>query len=232
MGPQTPAELQWISNLAHWIEGGMFATVGLLALPQALGYAQSKGAQYIWPVLILIAGVFLPGFILLQRGFDGIGVTWSLVIRDPQQREHFVMAALLLTAGSAEVLLRTNAQRSRLWRFVSPAALVIIGAVFFVHTEYGTPEAVAEAARKHAYMGLAILLAGIFKAAEVLWVRKLPWIVFAWIAMLFVAAFLLISYREPPGAYEDGSVNQRITKLLPLGPQTKCNCSTEPLGRN
>lgn len=52
MGPQTPAELQWISNLAHWIEGGMFATVGLLALLQALGYAQSKGAQYIWPVLI------------------------------------------------------------------------------------------------------------------------------------------------------------------------------------
>lgn len=199
----------------------MFAVVGLLALLQALGYARSKKAQYIWPVLILIAGVFLPVFILMQRGFEGIGVTWGLVIRDPQQREHFVMAALLLAAGLAEVLLRTNAQRAWLWRFVSPAALVIIGAVFFVHTEYGTPEAVAEAARKHAYMGLPILLAGVFKAAEVLWVRKLPWIVFAWIVMLFVAAFLLISYREPPGAYEDGSFNQSVTKLLLLAPSNK-----------
>lgn len=221
MDLQSSETLRWISNLAHWIEGGMFATVGLLALLQALGYAQSKGAQCIWPVLILIAGVFLPGFILLQRGFDGIGVTWSLVIRDPQQREHFLMAALLLAAGSAEVLLRTNAHRSRFWRFVSPAALVIIGALFFVHTEYGTPEAVAEAARKHVYMGLAILLAGVFKAAEVLWVRKLPWLAFAWIAMLFVAAFLLISYREPPGAYEQPRFNQLVTKLLPSGPANK-----------
>lgn len=221
MDLQSPETLRWISNLAHWIEGGMFAIVGLLALLQALGYAQSKGAQYIWPVLILIAGVFLPGFILMQRGFEGIGVTWSLVTRDPQQREHFAMAALLLAAGAAEVLLRTNTHRSRLWRFVSPAALVIIGAVFFVHTEYGTPEAIAEAAKKHAYMGLAILLAGVFKAAEVLWARKFPRIVFAWIAMLFVAALLLISYREPPGAYENASFNQRVTKLLPPGPSNK-----------
>ena len=201
MGPQTPEELQWISNLAHWIEGGMFAIVALLALLQAFGYAQSRGMQHIWPGLILLGGIFLPAFILLQRGIGGIGTTWDLVIRDPQQREHFAMAVLLLAAGLAEVLLRTRQSRTAAWKFVSPVALAIIGVMFFVHTEYGTPEAIAEAARKHAYMGFAILLAGLFKAAEILWIKRFAWLAFPWIAMLLVAALLLITYREPPGAY-------------------------------
>lgn len=201
MGPQTPEELQWISNLAHWIEGGLFAIVALLALLQTFGYAQSRGLQYVWPGLILIAGVFLPAFILLQRGVGGIGTTWNLVIRDPQQREHFAMAVLLLAAGLGEMLLRTNKTRATVWKFVSPVALAIIGAMFFVHTEYGTPEAIAEAGRKHAYMGFAILLAGIFKGAEVVWRKRFGWLAFPWIAMLLVAAVLLMTYREPRGAY-------------------------------
>ena len=94
---QTPEELQWVSNLAHWIEGGMFATVAVIAFLQALGYARSHGVQYLWPALVLAAGVFLPAYILLQRGLSGIGITWSLVISDPQQREHFLMALLLVS---------------------------------------------------------------------------------------------------------------------------------------
>lgn len=213
---QTPEELQWISNLAHWIEGGMFGVVAVIALIQALGYAQSKGAQYLWPGLILMAGIFLPAYILLQRGLDEIGVTWNLVIRDPQQREHFIMALLLLAAGLAETLVRAKSRRSELWKFVAPTALAIIGTLFFVHTEYGTPEAVAEAARKHAYMGLVILLAGVFKAAEVLWRRKFRWLAFAWIALLLIAALLLITYREPAGAYRTAGSRPRVSELSPL----------------
>lgn len=135
---QRPEQLQWISNVAHWIEGGMFGVVALIALFQALGYGQSKGAQYLWPGLILVAGIFLPAYILLQRGLDGIGITWNLVIRDPQQREHFLMALLLLAIGSAETLIRRAVLRSEVWRFVSPVALVLIGILLLFHTEYGT----------------------------------------------------------------------------------------------
>lgn len=215
MGPQTPEELQWISNLAHWIEGGMFAIVAFLTLLQAFGYAQSRGTQYVWPALILISGVFLPGFILMQRGIGGIGTTWNLVVRDPQQREHFAMAVLLLAAGSAELLLRTNKAWASVWKFVSPAALAIIGAMFFVHTEYGTPEAVVEAARKHSYMGLAITLAGLFKGAEVLWRKRFEWLAFPWIVMLLVAALLLITYREPWGAYRTREPTARSFAFAP-----------------
>lgn len=134
---QTPEQVQWASNLAHWIEGAMFAIVAGIALLQALGYLKSKGAQYLWPGLVLISGVFLPAYILLQRGPGGIGTTWNLVMKDPQQREHFLMALLLLVAGLAEVLDRTKLLQTKLRKFVAPAAFIIIGALLFVHTEYG-----------------------------------------------------------------------------------------------
>ena len=210
---QTPEELQWISNVAHWIEGGMFGVVALIALVQAFGYAQSKGAQYLWPALILVAGIFLPAYILLQRGFDGIGITWNLVIRDPQQREHFLMALSLLAIGAVETSIRKDVLRSEVWRFVSPVALVLIGILLLFHTEYGTPEAIAEAARKHAILGLVIILAGLFKAAEVHWRSKFKWLAFPWIVLLFIAALMLITYREPAGAYKtSGSDRQGGTR--------------------
>ncbi len=211
---QTPEELQSISNLAHWIEGGMFGVVAVIALIQALGYAQSKGAQYLWPGLILMAGIFLPIYILLQRGLDQIGTTWNLVIKDPQQREHFLMALLLLAAGFAEMLIRRKSVRSVGWRFISPLALALLGLLLLFHTEYGTPEAVDEAARKHLYLGLVIIVAGICKGAEVLWRRRFKWIAFPWIALLFLAALMLITYREPEGAYKTGPTNQMGTSHL------------------
>jgi len=215
---QTPEELQWVSNLAHWIEGGLFAVVALIALFQKLGYLQSKAAQFLWPGLILFAGVFLPAYILLQRGLDGIGTTWNLVIRDPQQREHFLMALMLLAAGFAETLIRKEGRRSELWRFVAPGALMIIGIVLFFHTEYGTPDAVAEATRKHIYLGQVIILAGLFKAAEVLWARRFKWLGFAWIALLFLAALMLVTYREPKGAYRTKiSTDQNLQVYVPPG---------------
>ena len=219
MESQTPEQLQWISNLAHWIEGGMFATVALIALLQALGYAQSKAAQYLWPGLILVAGVFLPAYILLQRGFDGIGLTWNLVIEDPQQREHFLMALLLLAAGLAEVLDRAKLLLTRLRKFVAPAAFVAIGLLFVFHTEYGTPEAIAESVTKHRYLGLVIAIAGLFKAADGLWRKKFRWIAFPWIAMLFIAALILITYREPAGAYRSYTPRQQRTVFFPLPPE-------------
>jgi hypothetical protein len=211
---QTPEELQWVSNVAHWIEGGMFGVVALIALFQALGYAQSRGAQYLWPGLILGAGIFLPAYILLQRGFDGIGVTWNLVIRDPQQREHFLMALLLLAIGSVETLIRKDVLRSEVWKFVSPVALVLIGILLLFHTEYGTPVAIAEAETKHAFLGFVIMMAGLLKAAEVQWRRRFRWLAFPWIVLLFIAALILISYREPQGAYKTKPWDQPGTTRL------------------
>ncbi|MGH9966782.1 MAG: hypothetical protein ACREBG_02960 [Pyrinomonadaceae bacterium] len=122
------------------------------------------------------------------------------------------MALLLLTAGFAEMLHRAKVRRTKLWGLIAPSAFVAIGVVLFVHTEYGTPEAIAESVLKHRYMGVVIALAGMSKPADVLWRQKFRWLAFPWIALLLIAALLLITYREPYGAYRSSAPTKVITR--------------------
>jgi hypothetical protein len=209
---QTPEQLQFISNIGHMIEGVLFAFVGLIAFVQALGYMKRKGAQYLWPSLIVIAGIFLPTYILLQRGFGQIGISWNLIINDPQQRQHIFMAMLLVIAGAAEIALRAKIVQGRLWKFVAPGALLVIGITLLFHTQYGTPEAVAESMRKHHYQGASVILVALFRTADILWRPRNKLLAYPWIVFLFVAAALLISYREPWGAYR--TQTPQMTELV------------------
>jgi len=75
-------------------------------------------------------------------------------------------------------------------------------------------------ARKHAFLGFVIILAGLLKAAEVLWQRRFRWLAFPWIVLLFTAALMLITYREPQGAYKTNAPDQQGTTRLHLAPKT------------
>ncbi len=205
---QIAERLQFTSNLAHWIEGGLFAVVAVIALLQAFGYMQRKSARYLWPSLIILGGFFLPVYIALQ-GEANVG----LLINDPQQIEHALMALLLVLAGGAEVLFVAGIVQTKFWRFIAPAALTAIGVILFVHTEYGTPEAVAEAVTKHRYQGALVMLVGIFKAAEVQWQRTIKWLAYPWIVAMFITAILLITYREPKGAYVTATSTEAIQNV-------------------
>lgn len=205
---QTPEELQFVSNLAHWIEGTIFALVAIIAFLRVRGWATWKGSQYLWPGLIVTAGLFLPVYIILQIGSNQVG-TLDFVVNDPQQLEHGAMALLLILAGAAELLAEAGIVQGKVWKFAAPAALVSIGILLFFHTEYGTPEAIAEAVTQHRYQGSLVILVGIAKAAEALWQRNVRWLAYPWIILLVITAALLISYREPPGAYRTESESNR-----------------------
>lgn len=201
MEQPTPEHLQFISNLAHWIEGILFAAVATIALLRAWGYATWKGAQYLWPSLIVIAGLFLPVYILFQVGSSQFSASREFIFGDPQQREHVSMAVLLILAGAAELIAEAKVVRAKIWKLIAPGALVAIGLLLFYHTEYGTQEAVAEAVTMHRYQGFSVILVGVFKAAEVLWQQSVKWLAYPWIIVLLITATLLIAYREPAGAY-------------------------------
>ena len=81
-----------------------------------------------------------------------------------------------------------------------------------------TPEAVAESVLKHRYLGLVIALAGLFKAAEVAWHRRFKWLAFPWIALLLLAAAILLTYREPEGAYRTNASSPLELNGSPLPP--------------
>jgi hypothetical protein len=216
---QTPEQLQFISNIGHTIEGVLFAIVALIALLQARGYVNWKGAQFTWPSLIVVAGVFLPAYILLQRGFDQISVSWNFIINDPQQRQHIFMAMLLVIAGTAEIAIRAKMVQGRLWKFVAPGALLVSGVTLLFHTQYGTPEAVAESMRKHHYQGASVILVALFRTADILWRPKNKWLAYPWIIFLFIIAALLITYREPYGAYRTVTLDQRVSTCLHCCPR-------------
>lgn len=196
----TPEEMQQLSNLGHWIEGALLAMVAILAFLEYRGIIKNK---FMWPSLILIAGIFLPAFMLLHHGVDKINLVWQLTISDPQQRQHLIMAGLLFFAGLSEIIAR-NKNVSLLY-YAWPVVLSIIGIMFLIHPQHGTSEAVQLAQKIHILLGIMLFLAAIFKVIVLLSERHSLSIV--WIVMLFITAALLLLYKEPKGAYKNEEIN-------------------------
>ena len=203
----TPQEMQALSNLAHLIEGLILIIVAVIAGSQTSGYLNTGWLRYLWPGLIFIPGIFLLIFLLFHHGLDKIGISWTIMMSDPQQRQHLLMAILLLVAGLAEILYRVEVNPVELWRIIWPIVLVVIGVLFIVHTQHGTSEAVARAVIVHRFLGVSLALTGALKIADLLWTKQFPWLAYPWILFLFIVAVLLISYREPEGAYHGSNGN-------------------------
>ncbi len=188
----TPEEMRRRSNLGHIVEGLLLASVGILAILDYFG--RPTWASAAWPILILIAGLLL--LILLYPAHPLSD--WPAIWRDPQQRQHTIMAAAIAAAGAAELVGGGSLAGAYVW----PAAMLLIGILFLTHPQHGTGEAVAKAVRQHRILGLTAILAGLLRAGEAATGTKLFAIL--WPLALLAAAAQLIVYREPEGAYEAG----------------------------
>ncbi len=112
-----------LSNLAHIVVGGLFAAVSVLSALETAGVTRG-GWRFLWPGLLLVAGLFVPVFILWAARAHGVSVRH--VGADPLQRQHFVLSALVFAGGVGEVLAVAQVG-SAVLRFVWPTALVIVG---------------------------------------------------------------------------------------------------------
>ncbi len=197
----TPAEMVEFSNLAHWFIGGLLGIILVIAFLQALNYLKYKTAQQLWSILILIAGGFLVPYMLLHHGLDRVDETWQFLMTDPQQRQHFIIGILLILAGISELFSALNVLKGRIWQFMFPAVLVIIGILFMIHNQHGTAEAIHESVIFHRYLGTTLILSGVAKAAEVVWRDRYKKIVYVWMFFMLITTVMLVTYREPDGAY-------------------------------
>ena len=195
----TPDELIYLSNLAHWIEGAFFAVVVIIAFVQTTGIYRANWLKFAWPSLILLAGLFLPIF-SYSHHWNEMGLAWKATIMDAQQRQHFYIAIIAIIAGAMELY---SLKAYKLWpKMAFPAAFLIIGLLFITHEQHGTSEAVMRAAAIHQYIGISLILASVFRAAEIWTKGRLKLAAYLWMLFLLIASGLLISYREPEGAYQ------------------------------
>ena len=199
----TAEEMRGFSNLAHVIEGLVLAAAALLALAEASGRLRGERGRIAWPAVMLFAGVFLLAYLLIPyHGLSNARTQWAFIFGAPQQRQHVILAALVVIGGAAELLSRRGRLRARTWRLVWPMTAVTAGILFVAHPQHGTSEAIARAVTLHRWIGALLIVTGVVRALEVLAATRAWWVKYTWPLTLLAAAVLLGLYREPPGAYD------------------------------
>jgi len=189
-GSHAPAEMRRGSDLTHRVEGVLLLVIAVLAI--ARNVFGTAWASIAWPGLVLVAGLLL---LLAIYPTHPVG-DWPLIWRDPQQRQHTIIALALIAAGTAEFFRSSPAGLGLVW----PGAFVLIGVLFLTHAQHGTGQAVERAVRRHRFLGATLILAGLI-AASAAWTSNAGLAVL-WPAVLLAATVQLLKYREPEGAYE------------------------------
>lgn len=191
--PHSPGERRLLSNVGHWVEGGVLAVSSGLALLDAARPELDWPGRWS-PRASLAAGVLLGGGILV--GTLHHGGPRAYLRHEHQDREHLKMACVIAGGGFAEA--RGGSGPGRL---AGAASLATIGAMFLTHEQHGTGEALERSVAVHRRLGVSLIAAGVAKGAHAVRAPG-PWHVVWPVAGLGVAA-QLVSYREPEGAYED-----------------------------
>ena len=62
--------------------------------------------------------------------------------------------------------------------------------------------------RVHRYLAVVLIAAGISRAASISYEVNVRGLAFVWPTLLLLSAVLLVAYREPEGAYEEGAAAQ------------------------
>jgi hypothetical protein len=190
--PHSPSQRRLLSNLGHWIEGAVLGSSAGLALLDAL--RPELGWPRRWaPRLTAGAGAVLGLGIL--AGTLHHGGPRRYLRHEHQDRQHLRMAALIAGGGAAE-----SAAGTGLGGVGAAGALAGVGAMFLTHEQHGTGEALRRSRSAHTRLGAGLIAAGGAKAASALGLPG-PWR-YAWPALALGVSAQLLTYREPPGAYE------------------------------
>jgi hypothetical protein len=152
----------------------------------------ARWAAAVWPLILLASGMLLLIILYPLHPFED----WKRIWNDPQQRQHTVLAAVLLVAGVAQLAAPIVPALAHIW----PLALLVAGWTFLTHAQHGTGEAVEAATRAHRVLGGLLILAGGLSLLAIITAATIFGIL--WPLALIGAAVVLTAYREPPGAYE------------------------------
>lgn len=149
------------SEQVHHIGGAIIASVALLVLLFQLSLIQ-------WPLLPYLLPLLLVGY-----GIESFLDTWihgsaAPAHYGPESVQHLVQGAAVVVAGIAEALLLLGILQHSLWGLFLPLALIVVGAIFFIHAQHeaGAPALVLVV--QHRVFALTLFVAAATKALSLI----------------------------------------------------------------
>lgn len=122
------------SEMNHHIAGLILIAIGIMVIC-GHRYKELAFVQRLWPLLFIVAGVFLAAWSdkeIWPRG----DLNWAWLLHDAEARQHKIYAILLIAIGVIEYL-RSRAKLSRRWAPWAFPALAIFGGVFLFFHDHG-----------------------------------------------------------------------------------------------
>jgi hypothetical protein len=173
------------AEIAHWLFAAGFLFFALVLLAEAIVGAETFRRRpwraYLWPSLLLFAGVWL----------------WVITIFSAFSTLHLLAHSIWAQAATAAGAVQLAVVRGRLvsayWSLVTAAGLVVTGAAFLVHEQNGW--LFARSAFLHHLIGWTMVVAALFPLGAAFRPRKPVW-AFGFAATWVAIAVMLFADRD------------------------------------
>ena len=198
----TTAEWVQYSALGHWIVGGFIAFVFLTSILERFKVRWGTVfVKYISPLVLITLGLSMSIVDVIYHAiYSDSSAVWYLLTHISQFGQHFLIGVLLFTAGISEWI-RTR-RNKQILSFVVPAAIFLIGTVFFFHQQLGIVSSVAESMNWHMFFGAMLVIGATFRILDILFFEEQKWFFVIWIIAVLVGSGMMATYHEPEGSYQ------------------------------
>jgi putative copper resistance protein D len=189
-----PAEDQAFSELNHQIAGVFVFLAGGFALIAASGNPRVFWAQYSWPLLFFLLGLFL--FVR----HDPESWPWGPLplleaIQDPQVLQHTLFTFIVFGIGVVEWLRCRGTLTHPVWGLIFPVLAVSAAAMLFLH-KHGEGLTADKIYRHHVMMAITGILAMVAKVLDDAKLLKANIGGYAWCALMMFIGVMLLLYTE------------------------------------
>ena len=173
------------AEIAHWLFAAGFLFFALVLLAEAIVGAETFRRRpwraYLWPSLLLFAGVWL-WVITIFSTFSTLHLL-----------AHSVWAQAATAAGAVQLAVVRGRLASPYWSLVTATGLIVSGASFLVHEQNGW--LFARSAFLHHLIGWTLLAAALFPLGAALRPRRSVW-AYGFAATWVAVAVMLFADRD------------------------------------
>ena len=216
------------STVMHAVQGGALLVLGLTEAYSARG--SGGRVRFASPLAFLLSGAAMALAMLYFLG--GWSVKSTLFSLKLQSGFYIFVsfACFYASAGLSQLTFLSSEEKSRGWHYLFLAFLAVISLLYFGMSRKVNPGAAAEVAAYHSAFGFTLLAAVVLKSLNDLRPRRI--FNLAWIALLFISSYQLLSYREVAGAFDLGTASLRTPPQLIAAPGKAALRRAAPRGQN